>query len=79
MDIRLEKTFEDPSITSEADREKHYWQKDHVRLFGMDYGQRLEQAGFTVTADRFVMEMDPASVQRYALPTEEIIYFCRKI
>jgi hypothetical protein len=31
-----------------------------------------------VTEDRFVMELDPPTVQRYALPREEIIYLCRK-
>ncbi len=78
MDVRLEKTFQDPAITSPADREKHYWQADHQRLYGRDYGDRLRSAGFQVTADRFVMEMDQARVQHYALPAEEIIYLCRK-
>ncbi|MBD0254862.1 MAG: class I SAM-dependent methyltransferase [Cytophagales bacterium] len=78
MNTRLEHTFQDPAITSPADREKHYWQDDHQRLYGRDYGRRLERAGFRVTEDRFVMELDPPTVQRYALPREEIIYLCRK-
>jgi hypothetical protein len=79
MDVTRETTLEDPAITSEADREKHYWQKDHVRLYGQDYKQRLEQAGFQVKADSFVQELDKQLVERYALPAGEIIYFCKKL
>jgi SAM-dependent methyltransferase len=79
MDIDRTITLEDPSITSEADREKYYWQKDHVRLYGMDYKARLEKAGFLVKADSFVQELDKQLVERYALPAGEIIYFCRKL
>ena len=32
--LPTEKHLEDPSITSEADRIKHYGQYDHVRLYG---------------------------------------------
>jgi SAM-dependent methyltransferase len=78
LDLRLEKTFEDASITSPAEREKIFGQNDHVRTYGRDYKQRLERAGFEVTEDRYVMELDPEIVRRYALPPEEIIYLCVK-
>ncbi len=78
LDVRREKTLQDPAITSPADREKYYWQADHQRLYGRDYGKRLRQAGFHVTEDRFVMELDETLIQRYALPREELIYLCHK-
>lgn len=71
-------TLEDPSITDPKERERVYWQADHVRLFGLDYGKRLESAGFDVKEDRFVMELPKEQVERYALPPKEIIYFCAK-
>ena len=72
-------TFEDPSITDPREREKHYWQDDHLRLFGRDYGKRLEKGGFTVKEDRFVMdELTAEEVKRFALPANEVIYFCQK-
>src|SRR5205823_6522330 len=37
LDKSREKTLEDKSILTPADREKNYWQKDHLRLFGLDY------------------------------------------
>lgn len=71
-------TLEDKNITSPEDREKYYWQKDHVRLFGLDYKNKLEAAGFIVTEDDFVNTLGTELVERYRLPAGEMIYFCRK-
>lgn len=72
-------TYEDPTITDPNERERLFWQDDHLRLFGRDYGQRLEKGGFKVTEDRFVMnELTPEEVKHYALPANEVIYFCQK-
>ncbi|MFY0594690.1 class I SAM-dependent methyltransferase [Roseivirga sp.] len=78
QDYNREETLEDPSITDPKERERVYWQDDHVRLFGLDYGKRLEKGGFNVTEDRYVMELPEETVRRYALPKKEIIYFCAK-
>jgi SAM-dependent methyltransferase len=74
----LTTTFEDLTITDPIERERIFGQNDHVRNYGTDYGRRLEKAGFTVTEDKFVMEMPKEKVKRFALPGEEIVYFCRK-
>jgi len=42
--LDLETTFEDPSITSEAQRIEIFGQFDHVRIYGRDYVQRLSSA-----------------------------------
>jgi len=78
IDYSRETTYEDKSITSPEDREKHYWQKDHVRLYGRDYGKRLAKAGFTVKEDNFVKEIDPKLRERFRLQEEEILYFLKK-
>lgn len=78
LDTTRSTTLEDPSITSESDREKHYWQKDHVRLFGLDYKTKLEAAGFKVKVDDFVNTLGADLVDRYRLPAGEMIYFCEK-
>lgn len=78
QDYSRAETLEDPSITDPKERERIYWQSDHVRLFGLDYGKRLEKAGFKVTEDRYVMELPDETVTRYALPANEIIYFCER-
>ena len=74
----LEKTLEDPAITNPKEREKIYGQNDHLRKFGRDYGERLRRAGFKVTEDDYLNELSEEVKKRYALPTEEIIYFCEK-
>lgn len=79
QDMKYEITYEDPTITDPKEREIHFLQNDHLRLFGRNYGQELEKGGFKVTEDRFVMdELTKAEVQRYSLPGEEIVYFCQK-
>lgn len=40
---------EDPSVTTEDERLKRYGQSDHVRLFGINAGRFMEDAGFDVT------------------------------
>jgi SAM-dependent methyltransferase len=45
-----DETYENPAIKSESDRWAHFGQKDHVRIYGADFVDRLRSAGFTVTA-----------------------------
>jgi len=68
IDNTREETYEDRSITDPKEREKHFWQADHLRLYGKDYGKILTQAGFDVVEDDLINQMDPALVKRYALP-----------
>ncbi len=79
QDYSREETLEDPTITDPKERERVYWQSDHVRLFGLDYGKRMERAGFKVTEDKFVMELPAETIKKYALPANEIIYFAEKV
>ena len=77
-------TFEDPSVTSEAERLRVFGQEDHVRIYGEDYVDRLEEAGFNVTIDKFILELSDEDVLRMRLPSAETypadryIYVCRK-
>jgi SAM-dependent methyltransferase len=41
-------TDEDPSVLSEDARTRRFGQKDHVRIYGDDFCQRLQEVGFTV-------------------------------
>jgi SAM-dependent methyltransferase len=72
-------TFEDPAITSNEDRLRHYGHIDHKRIYGRDYPTRLELAGFTVRRDRFVDSFKSEDIRRYGLDTKETIYFCTKV
>lgn len=78
LDYSIEVTLEDKSINTPELREKHYKQRDHLRLYGKDYAKRLREVGFDVTEDDYVSSLPAELVQRYALPKNEILYICRK-
>jgi predicted SAM-dependent methyltransferase len=78
IDINNPHTYEDKSIVTPEDREKHYWQKDHLRLFGLDYGDKLRAAGFEVIEDDFAKTLPAELADRYRISREEVIYLCRK-
>lgn len=78
QDLKRAETYEDWSIKSPEEREKHFWQKDHVRLFGRDYPEWLRKAGFEVEV---AFEKNPISdeeVSRFRLIQEEILYVVHK-
>ena len=79
LDTNNPNTEEDKNVTDPKERERLYWQDDHLRLFGLDYGKKLAAAGFKVTESDFINELSPELVERYALPKDEIVYFCRKL
>ncbi len=78
QDADAEKTYEDSSITDPLEREKHFLQKDHVRLYGLDYAERLSSVGFKVTAETYANAFPQETAQRYGFPMKEIFYFNKK-
>jgi hypothetical protein len=79
LDLERSETYEDPTITDPAERERAFWQSDHLRLYGSDFPDRLREAGFEVTVDRWVRGLDPAVVQRYGLFPLEDMFVCRRV
>ncbi|MDC1403210.1 methyltransferase domain-containing protein [Crocinitomicaceae bacterium] len=79
QDFSIEVTYEDKSITSPEDREKHYWQKDHVRLFGKDYPDYLRRAGFEVEEFYPKEKLGAELFEKYKLQPSEILYVARKL
>ena len=80
--IKLDKTFEDPAIQSPADRLKHYGQEDHVRIYGLDYADRLRSNGWSVRIDDFYSLFDKKIQDEGLLIPQgekpENFYFCTK-
>jgi len=71
-------TFEDPTALKDEEKEKLFGQFDHVRVYGLDYKDRLEEAGFVVKVDKFVKELPVNIIEKYRLNRSEYIYFCTK-
>ena len=80
-------TDQDPSVTSETERQKRFGQKDHVRMYGDGFIERLSEVGFAVdiiTESSFAPEavslfvLTPPVRSSHPLATNERrIYFCK--
>lgn len=75
--VELEKTYEDFSITAPEERERAFGQRDHVRLYGRDYEQRLRDSGWDVKRDNFAARLSPEKRARFSVDADEDIYLCR--
>jgi SAM-dependent methyltransferase len=74
----LDKTFEDFAIKDPGERERAFGQHDHVRIYGEDYVNRLEGAGFTVTPTAPRDFLEPELIADYRLLPEEKLFVCEK-
>jgi predicted SAM-dependent methyltransferase len=86
IDVNRAETFEASNV-SEKDYEAVYGQFDHVRIYGLDFGRKLEKAGFNVTIEPYFDELDEKTIRRYALKrsyriklyeTNDDIYNCSR-
>lgn len=74
--IMAEKTIEDPTITDPQERLRVFGQHDHVRRYGKDYKDRLEETGFHV---KVINASDIASKQEIeTMRLGSEIFFCTK-
>lgn len=71
-------TYENWAITAPQDRIVHFGQHDHVRWYGWDYRQRLQEAGFRVQFDDFARCLSPRDRQRMVIDPQEVIPVARK-
>lgn len=78
LDKTLKKTYEDFSITSPKEREQHFGQPDHVRVYGLDYIDRLEKSGFNVQIIDYRSMFSSEAQNRFGLNLPEDLYLCTK-
>jgi SAM-dependent methyltransferase len=71
-------TFEDSNVLAPEERKRLFGQEDHVRIYGRDYTNRLEEAGFLVNEDAFIKELTEREKEKYLLDKNEVIYLCTK-
>jgi SAM-dependent methyltransferase len=68
IDRARQATFEDWSVTSAEERERIFFQRDHVRIYGSDFADRVRAAGFESVQDVRVSDQLPRrAVHRYRL------------
>ena len=78
IDLQRAKTFEDARIVSPEDRKRWFLQKDHVRIYGRDYTDRLKAAGFDVRVEFYTKNLPRDLRERYGLRRKRPIYLCTK-
>ena len=73
QDLSRETTFEDDSITDKKKRAKIFGQYDHVRVYGLDYFDKLRSIGFKVEEVDYTSKISKEEITRYCLAKDEII------
>jgi hypothetical protein len=68
------RTYENPAITTAPERQRHFGQRDHVRIYGADLRERIRDAGFVLT--EFTAE-EP-DVSTYSLVRGDKIFLARR-
>ena len=78
QDINRAHTFEDDTIIDPAERTRIFGQYDHVRVYGLDYFDRLRQVGFEVEEIIYSTHFTTEEIERYRIVPEEILPLCKK-
>jgi ubiquinone/menaquinone biosynthesis C-methylase UbiE len=71
-------TYEDHTIVNPKQREKIFGQYDHVRIYGIDYKDRLSSAGFKVEIQDYVSKFSEEDIFKYGFQRGEDIFICYK-
>ena len=79
INVRREKTFEDSTIKSKIQREKYFGQYDHVREYGLDFKDRVEQSGFKVQMINYSKKISKDLIMKYGLMKNDLIPIAKKL
>ena len=79
ININRKKTFEDFNITSNQEREKYFGQYDHVREYGLDFKDRIEEVGFEAEMLNYAENFSKKIKIKYGLSDNDLIPIAKKI
>lgn len=74
-----QQTVEETEPMTAAERIRLFAQEDHVRLFGSDYKERIEQYGLRVTVLSPQEEYSAEQIEYYGLLKDDVILLCEKL
>ncbi len=78
QDLSRATTFEDHTITDRKERTRIFGQYDHVRIYGLDYFDKLRSIGFKVDEIDYTKKIAPEKLERFCLMKDEILPVCYK-
>jgi ubiquinone/menaquinone biosynthesis C-methylase UbiE len=76
--MKDEITFEDLAITDPRERDRLFGQDDHVRQYGLDYLDRLREAGFEVLVFKKSEIESPEELERLSVSIENEVVLVLK-
>ena len=79
QDLSRKKTFEDNTIVDKKERAKIFGQYDHVRIYGLDYFEKLRAIGFKVEEIDYTKKIEQKEMKRFCLMKNEILPVCYKL
>jgi len=78
IDNDREFTFEDTNAKTSEDRKKVFGQADLVRVYGVDFSERLKSAGFEAEEVQYGRELSDELIDNYGLVKIEKFFRCTK-
>jgi SAM-dependent methyltransferase len=74
----LKRTFEDPSVTDPEERRRLFGQEDHVRRYGPDFVERVQEANFFVEVIKPADFLSEKEIELMRIAATDEIYYCTK-
>jgi len=78
VDFHKQKTFEDNTITDKKERARIFGQYDHVRVYGIDYPERLKEAGFAIDEPNYCNVLEEDIKIKYSINYSDFMFACKK-
>jgi SAM-dependent methyltransferase len=75
---KLEKTYEDSTIVTPEEKLEKFGQRDHVRIYAMDYVDRIRNAGFQVEVIPATSYSSVKNFNKLMLEMREQLFIARK-
>ena len=69
----LDTTYEDNFIKDPEERKKHFGQYDHVRVYGMDFFEKLNKVGFVSEPIFYADQFKKNDRKKYGIENDDII------
>jgi len=79
ISYKLDKTYEDPTITTESERLEKFGQRDHVRVYALDYIDRLRKVGFTIDIYSPLEDFGVKDTDKLMLDKREKVFVAKKL
>lgn len=76
--IKGDRTDEDLDLVDPDERARRFGQPDHVRMYGLDFVERLERSGFCVDVVRANSFVSPDELDRMQIAAEDPVFHCTR-